>query len=257
MKSVWNGYISFGLVNIPVRMYSAVDSRSSSFRMLHKEKKSPIRYKRWCDDCTEEVAWQDIVKAVEVSKGKYHVLEGRELEELKPEATDRIEITEFVKSQQMHPIYFDSHYYLGPENVNDKAYFLFKEVLNESANVAIGTFVMREKRHVCAIESFQKGLLLTTMNYANEIRSIDNIEELKETPDLNKQEITLAKQLIQQMFQDTFKLEEYKDDYMLKLKELIKRKESGETITIDAKRYKATDSEKNLIEALKASLRSG
>jgi DNA end-binding protein Ku len=253
MSTVWSGSISFGLVNIPIRLYTAVDSQTIGFRLLHKKDKVPIQYKRWCPKHKKEVSWDEVAKGFEVEKNKFYVFEKKELEKIKPKRTDTIDIVQIIDAWQIDPIYFDHHYYLGPDNEKEKAYFLFKHVLEESAKAAIGRFVMKDKEHVCVIESYKKGMLLTTLNYAYEIRSLDKIDYLKNPPALKKQEIELATQLIEKLEKKEFDITEFKDTYMNELKTLIKKKSKGALVEVIEEPRKAKK-EKNLIEALKASL---
>jgi len=129
MKSIWNGSITFGLVNIPVKLYSAVESRAFSFKMLDKKTNSPIKYKRFAEKINEEVPWKEIVKGIEISKGKFFVPSEEQLKSIKPEKSQTIDIVEFVDDRQIDPIYFSSHYFAGPSKAKEKTYFLFKEVL--------------------------------------------------------------------------------------------------------------------------------
>ena len=172
MKSIWKGSISFGLVTIPVRLYSAVQEHVLGFKMLHNKCHTPITMKRWCDHCKKEVAWDDIVKGLKLEDGSYFILTQEKLKELKPTTTDAISIVEFVDASQIQAIYLEHHYYLGPEKSGENAFFLFKKALEDSGKVAIGTFVMRDKEYACVINPYSKTLLLTTLNYAYEIRDI-------------------------------------------------------------------------------------
>ncbi len=254
MKAMWNGSISFGLVNIPIKLYSAVESKAFSFKMLDKKHHSPIHYKKWCEECGREVEWDEIVKGVEVSKDQYYVVSPEELDKIKPKKTDTIEIVQFVDAREIDPIYFSSHYYAGPAKEKEKTYFLFKEVLELTAKVAIGTFVMHEKEHVCAIEAYKGGLLLTNLNYAYEIRDISKIEELKEPPKLEKEEVELAKQLISKLEQQSLGIEKFKETFSEELRKILKKRAKGEIVTI-REEARTVEKEKNLIEALKASLK--
>ena len=141
MKSVWNGSISFGLVNIPIKLYSAIESKATGFKMLHATDKGAIHYKRFCDKEGKEVQWKDIVKGFEVAKNQYYVFDQKEFESLKPKSTNIIEVVDFVDAKQIDPIYFNNHYFVGPEGEKEKTYFLFREVLHSTAKVAVGTFV--------------------------------------------------------------------------------------------------------------------
>lgn len=254
MKPIWTGALSFGLVNIPIKLYSAIQERGVKMTLLYKKNLSPIRYKRWCDGCVKEVAWEDIVKGVEVGDGEYVIVTPQEIEGIKPEKSKGIEIIEIVDVDKINPIYFHSHYYMGPERVKEKAFFLFKEVLKQSGKMAIGQFVMREKMYTCSIESYRDGLLLSTLHYGYEIRDIYEIKELKSKPKLAKQELGLAKQLIEKITVKDFNINDFKDTFYESLKALIKKKAKGEKIIIE-KKEKVKVKEENLIKALKASLK--
>ena len=144
MKSVWNGSLAFGLVNIPVNLYSAVEQQTPGFTLLCSKCHTPLHYKRWCKKCDKEVKWADVVKGIELGKNKYFVLTKEKLAKLKPEKTSTIDIVEFVDLLQIDPIYFNKHYFVVPDKTKEKAYFLFQEVLSSAAKVAIGKFVMKE-----------------------------------------------------------------------------------------------------------------
>ncbi len=248
MKSVWKGSMSFGLVNIPVRMYSAIEPKTFGFRLLHEECGTPIKYKRWCPHCGKDVAWNQITKGIELRKGHYLAISNDELKKMKPPKSDIIEIISFTDSYQIGSIYVNKHYYLSPEKAKDKAYFLFKEVLQSTAKVALGRFVMREKEHICAIGGYKSGLLLTTMNYSYEVRDINQLEELKTAPKLSEQELELAKQLIDKLYEESFDISQFKDTFADKLKEMIEK--PGRKAIPERKVER-----KNLLEALRASIR--
>jgi len=253
MRVIWTGSISFGLVNIPIRLYPAVDPQTKGFRMLHKKDKVPLEFKRWCPKHKQEVHWGDVAKGLEIGKNKYVILEKEDLEQLKPKRTDEIEIIEIIDSWQVDPVFYDHHYFLGPDTEKEKAYFLFKHALEQSAKAAIGRFVMREREHVCAIEAYKDGLLLTTLNFAHEIRDIKKIDHVQEVPSLKQQEINLAAQLIEKLQKKEFDITEFQDTYLDELKVLVKKKLKGKIIEVKVEPKKAKK-EENLIEALKASL---
>jgi len=253
MKSIWNGSVSFGLVNIPVKLYSAVESKAFSFRMLDSKHHSRIQYRRVSSKTGEEVAWADIVKGIEISKGKYFVPTKEQLAAIRPEKSDTIDIVGFVDQGQIDPLYLHSHYYVGPGKAKEKSYFLFKEVLHVSAKVALGRFVMREKEYVCAIAAYQEGLLLTTLNYAYEIRDIKEVDNLKSMPKIRPQELTLAEELINKLYQKQFDITEFRDTFAQGMEKMMKRVAKGEVIE-EAKVKRKSRKEENLIAALKASL---
>lgn len=253
MKTIWRGDISFGLVTIPVNLHSAVVHKTPQFKLLDKKHHLPIHYKRVCEKCKGDVEWDDVVKGLKVSKDNYIVFSQEELKALKPEKTETIDILEIVDAQQIDPIFFNKHFFVAPEKKKEKAYFLLKEILESSAKAAIGRFVMRDKEYMCSIESYKEGLLLTTLNYAYEIRDIDEIEELKEKPKLDKKEIGLARELIDKLYSEEFDISEYKDTFAHELKKILKKKEKGELISLEGKKH-APKEGKNLVEALRASL---
>ena len=253
MKSIWNGAISFGLVNIPVKLYSAVESKAFSFRMIDKKSNSPIKYKRVAEKTGKEVPWAEIVKGIELQKGVFFVPTKEQLEAIKPEKSDTIDIVEFVDQDQIDPVYFNSHYYIGPAKEKDKSYFLFKEILQVTARTALGRFVMREKEYVCTIKAYKKGLLLTTLNYAYEIRDIEDVDKLSAVPKVSEPELKLAGELIDKLYKKRFNIDSFKDTFAEEMEKLLKKAAKGETIET-AKPTKKVKKEENLIAALKASL---
>jgi len=253
MKSIWNGSISFGLVNIPVKLYSATESKSFGFRMLSNKDHSPIKYKRVSEKSGEEVAWKDIVKGVEIAKGKFFVPTKDQLASIKPEKSDTIDIVEFVDQDQIDPVYFNSHYYIGPAKAKEKTYFLFREILQITARTALGRFVMREKEYVCTIKAYKEGLLLTTLNYVYEIRDMKDVDNLSEPTKINKPELELAKELINKLYKTKFNISQFKDTFAEEMEKIMAKAAKGELIEA-AKVSKKAKKEDNLIAALKASL---
>lgn len=253
MKSIWNGSVSFGLVNIPVKLYSAIESKSFGFKMLDSKHHAPIKYKRVSEKTGKEVPWKEIVKGIEISKGKFFVPSKEQIKAIKPEKSDTIDIVEFVDQDQIDPIYFHSHYYIGPGKAKEKTYFLFREILQATARTALGRFVMREKEYVCTIKAYKKGLLLTTLNYPYEIRDIVNVDNLAETPKLKSQEKDLAKELINKLYKNEFDITQFKDTFAEEMEKMLKQAAKGKMIEV-RKVEKKEKKEENLIEALKASL---
>ena len=251
MRSVWNGSISFGLVSIPVKLYSAVSQRSIGFKLLCKNCMTPIRYERHCEGCEGPVDWSDTLKALDLGEGQYLPFTKEELDSIKPEKTDRIEIVEFVDGTEIEPLYYDKFYFCGPARKTERSYFLFKQVLEDSGQVAIGRFVMREREYVAAIQAHKTGLLLATLNYSYEVRNIEDIETLADPPELKKQEMELATKLVDQLRQDELNLEEFQDEFAARLQEMIDKKEK--IIVPETEEVKTFD-EDSLMEALQASL---
>lgn len=222
MKSIWSGALYFGLVNIPVKLFSAVKEHSFGFTLLCKTCHQPIHYKRWCNHCKKEIAWNDVVKGLKVDTDHYIILTPEKIKSLKPEKYDTINISEFVPTSQIPPIYYEHHYYIMPSDMH-KAYFLFARALGEMNQAAIGQFVMREKEHVCAIQPYGQGLLLSTLNYAYEIQPIKFTSTAKKEK-FNQHEVALATQLIKQLAQKKFDISDFKDSFIEKLKKAINKK---------------------------------
>jgi DNA end-binding protein Ku len=254
MRAIWSGTISFGLVSIPIKLYSAVEQRSTGFKMICKKCKTPVHYKRFCEGCKEELSMGDIVKGFEVHKGEYVIFTQEELDKLKPEKSDRIQINEFVDASEIDVIYYDKFYYCGPAKAKDRAYYLFKEVINASDKVAIGTFVMREKEYVCAIKNHKEGLLLCTLNYDYEIRDISDIKELKEKVELNKKELEIAIAFVDQLYAKEFDISDFHDTFAEQLKDMIEGKRPMEIEDAEVERPRRAKDEDSLLELLKANL---
>jgi DNA end-binding protein Ku len=255
MKTIWKGSLTFGLVNIPIRLYSATEQKTLGFKMLCGKCHSPIQYKRWCPHCKKEIPWHDIVKGIKLKNDKFFILTKEKIEELKPEKTDTIDIIEFIEKGMIDPIYFNSHYYAIPGKSGEKAYFLLQKALSSGLKYAIGKFVMREKEYVCAIEAYQKGLLLTTLNYAYEIRDISKIEALtKKIPKIDKKELELANTLINKMTKKKFDISKFKDTFAQTLKKMIKAAEKGKKVTPPKIKKERATTQESLMDALRASI---
>jgi DNA end-binding protein Ku len=252
MKTLWKGSLSFGLVSIPVRLYSATQEHVLGFKLLHEKCHTPINYQRRCPNCDVEVPWQNVVKGYKLHHGKYFRLTKENREKLKPEKTDQLIIKEFVPDHAIAPIYYDEHYYLLPEKASEKAYFLLHDALLKMEMVAVGQFVLREKEYVSAITPYQKGFLLSTLNYAYEIRQSKDLEDLK-TIKSTSQELALAQQLIKRLATTKFSISQYKDTFVENLKKRIKRAVKGLPLP---KRKKARKIEiPTLVTALQKSLK--
>ena len=251
MRSVWNGTLSFGLVSIPIKLYSATESKGTGFKLLCKKCMTPVHYQRICEGCEDPVEWSDTMKALDLGNGQYLPFTDEELEKIKPEKSDRIEIMEFISQKELEPLYYNKFYFCAPQKAKERSYFLFKEVLKNSKKVAVGRFVMREKEYVCAIQVHKSGLLLSTLNYKYEIRDIDELKELQQPPDLKKEELDLAEKLVDQLYEKKFNLEQFKDTFAEQLQEMIDKKEK---IEISEKEEETPFTHKSLMDALKASL---
>lgn len=256
MKPIWQGSISFGLVSIPVKLFSAINPHVYGFKMLHNQCHQPLTYQRWCTHCNKQVAWQDIVKGLVLDNGKMFIATKEELAQLKPEKSDSIDIIEFVHKDLIKPIYIENHFYLAPKKENEKSFFLFQQALAHSEKVAIGQFVMHEKDYVCTITPYQTTLMLNTLNYIYEIRNIADIAELHHIPAVDKAELKLAQELINKLTKKTFDLSLFKDSFAEQLKKAIAaEKTKKEVHKKTAPSKKSVKKETDLIQMLKASLK--
>src|SRR4051794_1180713 len=232
-RSIWSGAISFGLVNVPVKLYSAVSRKTVRFHQLNRETGNRIAQRRVDPDTGDDVAYDDIVKGYELTKDRYVVITPEELESLDPERTRTIDIEDFVDIEEIDPIFYDHPYYLVPDTGATKAYGLLLNAMRESGKVAIAKVVLRSKEQLVAIRP-QDGLLcMETMIFADEVVSHDSIDELPAASDLNAspRELKMAQQLIDSLSTD-WEPEKYRDEYREKVLELIERKAAGEEIAV-------------------------
>lgn len=255
MRSIWSGSISFGLVNIPIKLNSAVASGESlNFDMLSKKDMAPIRYARIDTKTGKEVPWKDIVKGYEYAKGKYVVISDEDFSKASPEKSKTIDIIQFVKEEEIDPIFYEKPYYIVPDKGADKSYHLLIKALEETKTVGLAEFMLRNRMHICALKAYNGILLLNQMRYQEEIREAPEVEKPKGER-LSPKEVDLAKKLIHQLT-EKFDPEAFKDNYVAELKKVIKAKAAGKDIHI-AEPKKATATVKDLMEVLKQSLDAG
>ncbi|SDF37202.1 Ku protein [Sporolituus thermophilus] len=231
-RPMWNGSISFGLVNIPVKMYNSVRKKTLHFHQLRAGDGCKIRLKRVCARDGQEVSNEQIVKGYEISPQRYVIVTAEELEALNPKATRTIEIEDFVNLDQIDPIYFEQSYYLVPDKGAGKAYTLLLYAMKQAGKVAIARVVLRNKQYLVTIRPAGKALSLATMHYADEIVSPEELEGLPNTdtaPD--QRELTMAEKLIESLAAD-FNPAKYRDEYREKVLEMIEKKAEGETVVI-------------------------
>jgi DNA end-binding protein Ku len=233
-RSIWRGAISFGLVNVPVKLYSAVSKKTVRFNQLHAKDSQRIQMKRWCPVDEEEVPYEEIVKGYEISPDHYVVITPEELEGLDPKKTRTIDIEDFVDLDQIDPLYYEHPYYLVPDTGASKAYKLLLTALAESNKVAIARVVIRSKEYLTAIRPADGVLTMETMLFADELVPTDQLDELpEEDVRATEREVEMAKQLIESLTTD-FDPTRYRDEYRERVLELIERKAGGEEITIQA-----------------------
>jgi len=254
-RSIWSGAISFGLVNVPVKLYSSVNRKTVRFHQLNRDTGHRVAQKRVDSVTNEEVAYENIVKGYELTKDRYVVITPEELETLDPEKSRTIDIEDFVDLSEIDPIYYDHPYYLVPDKGAAKAYGLLLQAMQESDKVAVARVVLRSKEQLVAIRPAPDGvLMMETMIFSDEVVPPGEIEELPEANDLkvSDREVKMAQQLIDSLSSD-FEPGKYRDEYREKVLELIERKASGEEIAVQPE---APEPKKvpDLMAALEASL---
>lgn len=251
MRAIWSGAIGFGLINIPVGMYGAVESSKLDLDMLDKHDNGKIKYQRINENTGEEVAWGDIVKGYKLDD-HYIILEDEDFEQASPKKSQVIELDEFVKETEIDTTYYEQPYYLAPKAGGEKAYALLRDALAKTAKLAIGTYVMRGKMHVCAIKPIGDALVLLRLRFAEEIRSTKELD-LPGNVSVKPNELKMAKTLIDQLTTKKFSIDKYKDTYHASLMKLIKKKSKGK-ITATPKFKLVKTPAKDLMAQLKASL---
>ena len=251
-RSIGSGAISFGLVSIPVKLYVATSSQAPSFHLLHAKCGNRIRQQRVCPVDNDVVERDQLVKGYEFAKDQYVRVTDDELKALEGEASEAIEISEFVPLSKVDPIYFERSYYLGPDKGGEKAYRLLTDTMTQVGKVALAKFVMRGKENLVIVRAAQKGLMMHTMYFANEVRSFDEIPK-GESAKITGAETSLAIRLIDELSNDEFEPEKYHDEYSERVLKLVNEKAEGKEITLAqpvAQRGQVID----LMAALKESL---
>ena len=252
MRAMWSGAVSFGLVNIPVRLYSATGGEAKlEFDLIHEKDKSPIRFARICKVEGEEVPYQELVRGYEYSDGEYVILTDEDFQKADVTKTRSIQIMDFVKETEIDDIFFEKPYFLEPDKGAAKPYALLREALRQSGMVGIASFVLRNREHTAAIRPSGDVLMLDQLRYASEIRSPESLK-LPEASDIDKRELDLALALVNQLT-DKWKPEKYHDTYTEELRRLIEEKAQGRVPVPKGEEPKPTEVV-NLMDVLKKSL---
>ncbi|HEV7458931.1 MAG TPA: Ku protein [Solirubrobacteraceae bacterium] len=257
-RAIWSGAISFGLVNVPVKLYSAVSRKSVRFHQLNGETQSRIQQKRVDATTGEEVPYESIVKGYEISPDRYVVIEPGELEALDPEKTRSIDILDFVDEDEIDPIFYDHPYYLVPGTGAEKAYRLLLEAMEQAGKVAVAKVVIRSKESLVAIRPAGDVLTMSTMLFHDEVVPVDRLDELPEADKATKatkRELDMAEQLIGSLTSD-FDPERYRDEYRERVLDLIERKAEGEEISVAAPAAEEAEPVPDLMAALEASIKA-
>ncbi len=249
---MWRGAISFGMVAIPVRMYLATESKSVSFRLLCPNDHTPIKNKRWCEVEQKEIGWNEVVRGFEVAKDEFVVLDDKDLDDLPLPTQHTIDILEFVPDQEIEAgVYLKGAYYLEPESVGVKPYYLLKQALEETGKVAIGKVALRDREHLCRIALHDKGLLINTLHWPDEIRDAGELSLPADKVEVRKQELAMAKMLIENL-SASFDPSRYHDEYREAVMEVVEAKVENRAVErpAEVEPPKVTD----LMAALKASV---
>lgn len=253
MHTVWKGSISFGLVNIPIKLHSATEDKDIKLRTLHNKCHSPIKYEKMCPVCAEEVKNEDIVRAYEYTKGKFVVLDEEDLESLKRENEDKaVEIIDFVKMEQIDPLYFNRGYYMSPSEGGGKAYSLLRKALEESGKVGLAKIIIRSKEQLAVIRVYENTLVMETIHFPDEVRKAGDVPNVPSADKVTKKELDTAILLIDQLTTE-FEPDKYTDDYRTALLELIESKRTGEEVVTPVEKEQKSNVT-DLMAALQASI---
>jgi DNA end-binding protein Ku len=253
MRPIWKGALTFGLVNIPVGLYSATTRSDLSFRLLHAKDQAPIAYRRVCTEENVEVPWPEIVKGYEYEKGQFVIMTEADFDKADVDATQTIDIRDFVRADAIPATYFEQPYYLEPQKTGIKAYALLREALKRSGRLGVATVVLRQREHLAAVQPAGEALTLTTMRFAHEIVPPSGLS-LPGDAGLDRREIDLALQLVDTLAGE-FDAEKYRDQYREALLGVIEQKLQGRTPATPATRKPPTKVV-DLMQALEASLKS-
>jgi len=249
-RSIWNGVISFGMVSIPVKLYTATEDKDISFNLLHKECGTRLKQLRWCPEHDRQVEWSEIARGYEYSKDEYVTMTDEDFEKLPLPSKQTVELTAFVDAQEIDPIYYQKTYYLGPEQKGVKPYALLMKALKDKGLTGLAKIAIRNKEQLCALRPMDGTLVIETLYYPDEIREVPSeidLDDVKVSP----AEMKMAEALIE-LLADEFKPEEYTDEYREALQQVIDAKLDGVEIEAPevARPAKVTD----LMSALKASV---
>ena len=254
-KSIWNGTISFGLVHVPVKMYSATESKTVHFKEVHLKDGAKVEHRRFCSKEDKEVEYKDVVKGYEISSGKFVVLEKDDVKAASGERGRIIDVEHFVEAADIDPVYYDKAYYLGPRDEGADAYRLLRDALEQSGKAAIGRFTFHNREYLAAIRPIDdKRLSLHTMRFHDEVASAGDFDVDSPSKAPQKKEIDMAAKLVDSLHED-FDPKAYEDEYRAAVLELIERKALGKQI--EAPEEEPEESDGDLMAALQASMSDG
>jgi DNA end-binding protein Ku len=250
LRAMWRGSISFGLVNVPVKMFAATEKKGLSFRQIHRQCGTPIKYEKMCPNCNRKVDDEEIARGYEYEKGKYVIIDDKDIEGLPDESARTIDIVDFVDLSEIDPIYYDRSYFLGPEETGQKAYILLRKAMTEGGKIAVAKVTIRSKQSLAVLRPYGSShIMMETMFYPDEVRDSKEISIASDVK-LHDNEIKMAVQLVGSLA-TRFDPEKYTDEYRKAMLDIIRSKVEGDEIkTAVVRDEKVID----LMEALKASL---
>ena len=252
-RPLWSGSITFGLVNVPVKLYPAVRDKDVHFHMVTKDGHCRLRRKLYCPDTGKEFDFHDTARGYEIAPDQYVIMDEAELKSLRPESGRAIEITDFVDLADIDPLYYRTPYYVAPAESGEKPYRLLLEAMIQSKKVGIATFVMREKEYLVAIRPLEHSLCLETMNFADEVVSEDSIPNVPVTSPVQRKEVEVARRLIETLTTQ-FDPKKYHEHYREQVQALIEKKAAGKKITIEEPEEEEAPRVLSLMKALEESL---
>jgi len=252
MRALWKGAITFGLIYVPVKMYAATEKKDVKFNYLHNRCQTPLRYVRYCPQCAREVNNDEIMRGYEYEKGQYVTVAEDELEGLAGEKNRSVNIMDFVDLQKIDPVYYDRSYYLGPGDGGKKVYELLRQAMRETSRAAIALITIRNRESLAVIRPTERALIMDTMFYADEVRSVEQVEEIGGQVNLPENEVKMAVNLIDSLSTE-FEPGKYASAYREKLHELIRAKIAGEAV-LERPAMPAGENVVDLMAALQASI---
>ncbi|TYO97917.1 Ku protein [Desulfallas thermosapovorans] len=252
MRALWKGAITFGLIYVPVKMYAATEKKDVKFNYLHAPCHTPLRYVRYCPHCAAEVKTDEIVRGYEYEKGQYITVTEDELAGLSGDKNRSVDIIDFVDLQQIDPVYFDRSYYLGPGEGGKKVYELLRQAMQQTSRAAIALITIRNRESLAVIRPTGQALVMETMFYADEVRAVEQVENIGGQVNLHENEVKMAVNLIDNLSTD-FEPVKYTSTYREKLHEMIRAKIAGEAV-LEKPAAPATENVVDLMAALKASI---
>lgn len=256
MRAIWKGSISFGLVNIPIALYPATRTEDLKFRLLRAKDLSPVNYKRVAEVDGKEVTWDQIVKGYEYEKGKFVVIKDEDFKRVDVEATQTVDIINFVDLEEVNPVFFHKPYYMEPQKGGDRAYVLLREALESTGKIGIAKVVIKTRQHLAALKPQEDGLMLELMHFAAELRDVEDFRQPREAK-IAKKELDMAKALVESMT-EKWDPEAYKDDYREALEDMIEEKVKHPDKELPKKAAKKRPSNViDLVAVLQESMREG